>query len=181
MFCPNCGQERVSEATKFCARCGYLLTGTEELLHRGGALGNESAAGPTPPSAKARGVKMGIFMMLLAVVLVPILGMLLTFGLGMRTPWPIGIVLFLLGGGGLLRIAYALLFEEGASATHTQQAPYRTPELHVGSMHGELPPQQTYPAADYTSPGTGRWRDTNDLEPLSVTDGTTKLLEKDVE
>src|SRR6185436_9773529 len=37
MFCPNCGQERISEATSFCSRCGYLLTGTADLLKIGGA------------------------------------------------------------------------------------------------------------------------------------------------
>ena len=181
MFCPNCGQERVSEATKFCARCGYLLTGTEELLRRGGALGDESPVGQTPPSAKARGVKMGLFMMLTAVVLVPLLGILLTFMLGMGRPWPIGVVLFLLGGGGLLRIAYALLFEEGAAAalpagTNRFQ---NQRDLSGAADQGALPPQQTRPAAEYTAPGTGRWRDTNELEPMSVTDSTTKLLDSE--
>jgi hypothetical protein len=185
MFCPNCGQERVSEATKFCARCGYLLTGTEELLHRGGALESQLPAEPTPPSAKARGVKMGIFMMLLAVVLVPILGILLTFGLGMRTPWPIGLVLFLLGGGGLLRTAYAVMFEEGAAAKLGSGASaniYRGPaEIGGAAAVGALPPQRANSAADYTAGRTGVWRDTNDLEPTTVTDETTKLLEKNEE
>lgn len=41
-----------------------------------------------------------------------------------------------------------------------------------------LPPQQSMPASVYAAPQTGSWRDTNDLVP-SVTEGTTKLLEKD--
>ena len=184
MFCPNCGQERISEATKFCARCGYLLTGTEELLRRGGVLDDESPVGPRLPSAKARGVKMGIFMMLTAVVLVPLMGILFRFAIGMPNPWPIGVVLFLLGGGGLLRMAYAILFEAGAAETLSAGVNRFQNRRELGGRSEDaaaLPPQHSYPATDYTSPGTGRWRDTKGLEPLSVTDSTTKLLEKDSE
>ncbi len=40
-----------------------------------------------------------------------------------------------------------------------------------------LPPNQTAPA-DFYTPQRTEWRDTSDLEPASVTDSTTKLLEK---
>jgi hypothetical protein len=125
---------------------------------------------------------MGIFMMLTAVVLVPLMGILFRFAMGMPNPWPIGVVLFLLGGGGLLRMAYAILFEAGASASLPASANRFQNQRELSGLSADaaaLPPQQTYPAGAYTSHGTGRWRDTNDLEPLSVTDSTTKLLEKD--
>jgi hypothetical protein len=124
---------------------------------------------------------MGVFMMLMVGVLMPILGMLLVFGLGMRTPWPIGVVLFLLGGGGLLRIAYALMFEAGAGAALLPGAePHGLGHKSIGSDAAAfLPPQQTFPVGEYTAPRTGRWRDTNELEPTSVTENTTKLLEKE--
>lgn len=42
-----------------------------------------------------------------------------------------------------------------------------------------LPPQQSVPASVYTAPQTGSWRDTNDLQPASVTEPTTRLLNQD--
>jgi len=42
-----------------------------------------------------------------------------------------------------------------------------------------LPPQSTYPTTDYAAPQIGRWLDTSDLEPTSVTESTTELLEHD--
>ena len=42
-----------------------------------------------------------------------------------------------------------------------------------------LPPQQSIPASAYAPPRAGSWRDTKDLEPTSVTESTTKLLEKE--
>jgi hypothetical protein len=51
-----------------------------------------------------------------------------------------------------------------------------------GSQHNQaLPPQQSIPAQAYAPPRAGTWRDTNDLEPSSVTESTTRLLEKDEE
>ena len=119
--------------------------------------------------------------MLLTVVLVPLLGILLTFGLGLRPPWPLGIVIFLLCGGGFLRIAYALMFEAGAPAALSSGSETRTAayDLSGSAPAGSLPPQRDIPASVYAAPGTGRWRDTNDLEPASVTENTTRLLEKE--
>ena len=45
--------------------------------------------------------------------------------------------------------------------------------------YGALPPQRSVPVSSYGTPQAGSWRDTNDLEPASVTESTTKLLEKD--
>src|SRR5215213_11068221 len=109
MFCPRCGQERISQETSFCSRCGYLLTATADLLlTEGVSISKPVATGKDSP--RWRGVKQGAFLILLAAILAPILGLILRFGFNMM-PWPVGVILFLLGGGGLLRIAYALMFE----------------------------------------------------------------------
>jgi hypothetical protein len=131
-------------------------------------------------SPRSTGIRHGIFMILLAIVLVPLLGILLTFGLGMRTPWPIGLVLFLLGGGGVLRIAYALLFEAGGPHALLLPGNDRAPSQLTGKGN-VLPSLQTPSAADYDAPGIGHWQVENGLEPTSVTENTTKLLEKDAE
>src|SRR5258708_37224499 len=38
MHCPNCGQQQVSNETKFCSRCGLPLGIVSELLIHGGNL-----------------------------------------------------------------------------------------------------------------------------------------------
>jgi hypothetical protein len=121
---------------------------------------------------------MGLFMFLLTFVVAPIVG-LLSIAIGLR-PWPVGIAVVLLGVGGLLRIAYALLFESNYPSALPAGASLKIADAQLpGRGHPAfLPPQQTYPAAEYTSPQPGHWRDTNDLEPSSVTETTTKLLDK---
>ena len=52
--------------------------------------------------------------------------------------------------------------------------------LHGGQQqHQALPPQQSIPASVYAPPRHGSWKDTNDLEPSSVTESTTRLLDKE--
>ena len=33
MYCPNCGQQQVSEEMRFCSRCGLALSGLTEWLN----------------------------------------------------------------------------------------------------------------------------------------------------
>jgi hypothetical protein len=123
---------------------------------------------------------MGIFMLLLLIVVAPILGMISVF-LFKTTPWLMGVSIFLIGGGGILRIAYALMFESNSKKSLPTAGRDIDPILAVDAPKAAdaLPPQRDIPASDYSPPSSGKWLDTTDLEPASVTDGTTKLLEKD--
>lgn len=50
--------------------------------------------------------------------------------------------------------------------------------LQYDAAHGTLPPAQSVPVGMYTAPKPGNWRDTNDLQPASVTESTTRLLDE---
>jgi hypothetical protein len=114
-------------------------------------------------------------MILLMFVLAPIAGLISEFGLGI-VPWPAGVVVLLLGMGGILRIAYALMFEskypalieKGNAALHIKGGPVVTAAL--PESHYEPP----------VSVPTVSRRDREEA-PASVTENTTKLLEKDSE
>jgi hypothetical protein len=174
MHCPICGQQQISEETRFCSRCGFLLTGVAEIVKTGGLVPSKppGIAGSLD-SPKRRGIKKGIFWALLTILVVPVMG-LITLILNIPPFLPVlGALIFAVGG--LLRIAYAMLFESGNS-------PERTTENFLRDIENRnaLPPAQSVPASIYTAPG-GSWRDTSDLQhvPGSVTDSTTKLLQKE--
>lgn len=167
MFCPNCGQEKTGTEAAFCSRCGFLLTGTAELLSRGGALAPTATA--TKDSPRKRGLKQGLFILLLTFVVVPIVAMTsMAIHIG---PGFVGVAAVLLFMGGLLRMAYSLLFEDKGTPVPSAQ-----PQFVAAGAQRELPPQQTVSAESYAYKGPGNWRDTNDLQP-SVTENTTRLLE----
>ncbi|MEQ1603709.1 MAG: zinc ribbon domain-containing protein [Pyrinomonadaceae bacterium] len=181
MFCPQCGQERLSVETSFCSRCGFLLTGTADLLQMGGLIPRTSApVGFFAPSPRTRGIKQGLFIFLLSFLIVPLIIVLLLV-INARTPAVAVIASIILVMGGLLRMAYAWMFESPVPGGRTieENAISAAQSLLNRPSNAQLPPQQSYPASSYEAPATGSWRDTNDLEPRSVTEGTTRLLENE--
>lgn len=181
MFCPQCSQERLSTETSFCSRCGFLLTGTAELLLTGGQIPNLPIQSDyKAPSPRNRGLKQGLFIFLLTFLFVPLL-VIISIAVRVQSPFIVAIAAVLLVMGGLLRMAYALMFESPVASEPTLEDDLiaNTKSLLNSSAKRTLPPQQSQAIGSYAAPATGHWRDTNDLEPRSVTDGTTKLLEHD--
>jgi hypothetical protein len=182
MYCPVCGQQQISDETRFCSRCGFPLIGVSELISNRGVPAGSSIL-QSEPSAKKRGVKQGLFIFLLAFLVVPIV---VIISIALRAePFAAVFAAVLLTIGGLLRMAYALLFESGIPGQMTLEekllAASQRKTLKAPAS-AALPPNQTIPASDYVSPTTGAWRDTNELERDrigSVTEGTTRLLEKE--
>lgn len=176
MHCPQCGQQQVSDETRFCSRCGFLLTGVAEVVAHGGVVPTTSnGIAGRKDSPRRRGIKQGVFLFLMVFLLAPLLGML---SVALRLePTLVGVAAVLCVVGGLLRVVYALMFEEGGPPA--LPASKLVNVLPATENRGSLPPSQTTPASSYVSPGS--WRDTNELqhEPGSVTDSTTKLLERD--
>lgn len=175
MYCPSCGQENTTHETRFCSRCGFLLTGTYTLLQSGGVDPNASVTTKSKTSPRNRGLKKGLFIFLLTFLIVPIVA-IISVAANLRQPVVVVIVAILLFVGGLLRMAYALLFEE-----HYETAPspgddlLSAAQLHMNRVVS-LPAAQSIPVDAFTSPRAGNWRDTNDLEPTNVVEGTTRLI-----
>lgn len=180
MFCPNCGQERLSTETSFCSRCGFLLTAVTELLQTGG---QKPLAVTTPrtqsQSPRKRGLKQGVFLFLLTFLAAPLMGMI-SLALNIE-PFLVGIAVVVCFIGGLLRMVYALMFEEADPTVASSDNFLDAAQHHLNRSPGmaALPPQRSFPISNYAAPKTGNWRDTNDLQPTSVVEGTTKLLDND--
>lgn len=135
-----------------------------------------------PGSARRRGVMQGVFIFLLSFLFVPLIA-IVSLALNIE-PFFVAISAILFSVGGLLRVVYALMFESGIPGGKTleENVLSGSPILAGKPNSAELPPAQTIPVNVYAPPpGAGHWRDTNDLAPTpgSVTDSTTKLLQKE--
>jgi hypothetical protein len=178
MYCPQCGQQQVSESLRFCSRCGFPLEGVLQLLGSGGALPFYQPSGPQQMSPRRKGVRQGAALFLAGAVLVPMLGIISSFTHGpnlLDILVPLAAVIFFLGG--LMRMLFAALFEEGAPKHHqivtTSYAPI--PLSQPGAPAPALPPAQNNPATAWRPrPNTAEVR-----RPPSVTENTTRLLDKD--
>jgi hypothetical protein len=180
MFCPRCGQEQITNETRFCSRCGFLMAGVGALVANDG---NPALDAPTPAkvdSPRRRGIKQGLFIFLLTFLVVPIVSILTIWA--KAEPFGVAISAILLFVGGILRMAYAWMFESSApTTTEIEQSAYNAPQNILGGSQNQnaLPPQSSIPTSSYMPPKHGSWRDTNDLEPTSVTDATTRHLQKE--
>jgi len=165
--------------TNYCSRCGFLLTAVGDLLQTGGQNPLAVvAAGPQLQSPRRRGLKQGVFLFLMTFLIAPLMGMI-TIALKIE-PFLVGIAVVLCFIGGLLRMVYALMFESAEVGGQTLEEKVISGAATLRASHTPaLPPQSSMPTSDYISPRAGNWRDTNELEPASVTESTTKLLEKD--
>lgn len=178
MFCPQCGQQQVSDAARFCSRCGFQLLAVSGLLATGGrgtAPEPVFEAVPAPPTPKRKGAQLGGKLMLSGMFLGPALGVLSEL---IGTPDElalVGVIIFL---AGLFRLLYALLFEDGPYRPQLQRQPAFVPPQQFAPPQAvsALPPPQSQPAHAYVPPRP----DTSELTYRpSVTEGTTRLLERE--
>ena len=191
MFCPNCGQRQVSNEARFCPACGFPLEGVSELLASGGRLHwrpPQQAAGPQALSPRQKGIRQGAMVMLLTLLAVPFLAI---FGVALLN-LPGEIVALAAVGlpvSGFLRIMYALLFESNAPALPAAPQPSYVPPPTIPNYLGTPPPPQSHAlpprqAAPVPVPARPQRYNTGELvEPprASVTDHTTRLLDKQPE
>lgn len=179
MFCPKCGQQQAADNVRFCSRCGFQLEVVKELLLTDGALVlPEAETRMSRRSARNRGIRQGVMLMLLTALLVPVSALLSKVGLLPREFVALAAIICAIGG--FLRLVYALMFEEGArnrkpAAPPAYNAPATPAQFRPGSAVSALPPQQSRPASDFY--GERRIETAEMAQPPSVTENTTKLLD----
>ncbi len=179
MFCPRCSQEQISEEIKFCSHCGFPLGLVSEILAHGGFLPRLDELNTGKKLFTRRN---GLFFSLFWFM---IFTMILTPFWGVAKIAELAAVCAIIGtmGGLILTVAsFAFLKNEPKNAElQNQESPNHKVKNLYQSQQTALPPLQSQPAQSYVSPANN-WKapDTGDLvHPHSVTDGTTKLLEKD--
>ena len=179
MFCPQCGQQQVTGVIRFCSRCGFPLDGVIQLLGNGGTLPvYRSPDEPVQASPRRKGVKQGGMLLLSGAVIVPILAIFASYGGGRFLEILAALAAIICFVGGPLRMLFAAVFEEGAPKPVRVYGP---PAMHMPQQfvphvqHNALPPPPARPQPSWrTRPNTAEL-----VNPPSVTENTTRLLEKE--
>ena len=181
MYCPRCSQQQVSEETKFCSRCGFPLGFISEILAHGGFLPQLADLYKSKKLFTRRnGLIFSLFWFLIFVlILTPLFGIT-------GAPEELVAMSAVIGtmGSFIMMLASFLILKKeprilDVSAHELPASNVRN--LHATQQPSALPPQYSQPANSYIPP-TGTWKAPNTGEfarPSSVTEGTTKLLEKD--
>jgi hypothetical protein len=169
MFCPQCGQQS-SDEVRFCPRCGLQLAGLPAYVAANDpAAHRPDAARAAELTAKRRGTRRGAKLMFFSVVLFPIF---FGFCFIVDNPAPL-FVPFTVFLTGLVMLVYARLFGD-----ELVQVPQRTPgrDLSAGGDRPALGAPQFNPAPLFNQQ---RANTAEIYQPPSITENTTKLLDKD--
>jgi zinc-ribbon domain len=172
MYCPNCGQQQISDEMRFCSRCGLAFSGLAEWL-AGGRLPlqrKEEQQTPAVLSPRRKGIRRAAKLMFFSGVLFFIclvISLAVDEGAFMAFPF----LLFFVSLGMML---YARLFSDKNAPALKQTD--QSPAFGSTSTRGSLPPGATMPM-----PSAGRQHvRTNELaQPPSVTENTTRLLDNE--
>jgi len=179
MYCPQCGQQQVSNVIRYCSRCGFLLDGVSAVVARGGTLPTQYVLPAHKQlSPRDKGVRQGALMMLSTLLLVPLVAIFAVAILDLPGVI-VGITAITLVLGGLLRIFYALLLEEPVARVNSDStsgyAQSGTPQFGRHAQNSALPPAPVDAMPAWRSrPNTAEI-----YQPPSVTENTTRLLNKD--
>ena len=149
MFCSKCGQEQASQSVRFCSRCGFKLNTTEETL-------------------ATRLIKMAMYLLLTICAIM---------GWGSITNGPqymqVRVIIALISA-----VTFYLLFSRDLKQIFYQLFPQNIGEIKQGRAAGQEPallPAQSMPVP---VPGRHRVNTADMVQPPSVTEQTTTLLDK---
>jgi hypothetical protein len=178
MYCPQCGQQQVSNEVRFCSRCGFPLGSVTEILAAGGYPAERAGgAGDAEISPRRKGARQGALLIFIGILLAPLLGVFIeTTGANEVAMIPVVALIW----GGIMRILYALIFQQGPLRRKRKEtvqpvAPLRHAQVDVGGREAALPPAQSIPVSAFTP---GRTNTSEMSKPPSVTENTTRLLDE---
>lgn len=163
MYCPKCAAEINSDNTKFCSKCGFILKSVRKAVEKNGADEGDI-------SQFQKGLRLGIKLLLLALILLPVFQILGGFFVpddklvesSPSSSWFDFLgnaVLFALTLSGLARISYAFVFERTAASGDSAA---ETIKEIPGRENYALPSSQGVPVSEF-----GKWKTTDELfEPI---------------
>ena len=173
MHCPQCGQEQFSSEMRFCKSCGFSLEGVKQLLATAGVSRAKEEENHKLQSPRRKGVRQGVILLFISIVFMPFIELI---GKPQGNFLP---MIFLMAG--LMRILYAVIFQEGAPRKKKRNSPLpyadpiTTDQLGTSARRSALPPSQSVPVSAFSA----RRIDTAEMvSPPSVTEHTTKLLDE---
>ncbi|MBC8029678.1 MAG: zinc ribbon domain-containing protein [Pyrinomonadaceae bacterium] len=178
MYCPQCGQQQISDQVRYCSRCGFLLEAVTAVLAAGGMAPRYIQPGARPLSPRSKGVRQGAMMMLSTLFVVPVMAIIIVGVLNGPGAF-VGLAAVTCFVGGLLRLLYALMMEDAYPPMESNQmnayAPPSSAQFDQTARNVGLPPA----SVNTTSSWRPRPTTSELIRPPSVTENTTRLLDKE--
>jgi hypothetical protein len=170
MYCPNCGQQQISEEMRFCSRCGLALSGLAEWMAGGMLVTRADETRALSPSSRRKAIRRAGKLMFFSVALF-VVAMALSVAIDEPGPLIFPALLFF---ASLVWMLYSRLFMDHTPPTLNKVAQ----PLAFGPMpaRASLSPPTNVPMPDF---GRQQVRTNELVQAPSVTEHTTRLLDQD--
>jgi hypothetical protein len=170
MYCPQCSQQQISDEMRFCSRCGFPLTTVRELIAGGGApLAREDQELESRRIAALRVARQGALIMLASFPMALFVGLLTAIEDGFAV---LGLIPFLTLVVGFFRLLYGVFCKSRAPRRKASADEPRVLSTTTFSAGEQLnaPPSIQFLQNKKTA---------EVVQPPSVTENTTRLLDED--
>jgi type IV secretory pathway VirB3-like protein len=181
MYCPKCSQQQVSDEIRFCPRCGFQLETVKMLLAEN--QNNLAVTKAKPQShisaTRKRDFLLGATIMLVGAIFIALLMVSTIAGTPLQAViiplvlvWAAIVAIILLSGHTIREVTK--LFSKDSSSQPPESASLIT-HVTAAARHQALPPVQSAPVSEF---GSWRIKTAELVQPLSVTEHTTNLLDE---
>lgn len=176
MHCPRCGhQQQNSDEISFCTKCGLEISNVKKLL---APELNEAKAKRKKAISKAQ--RQGFSMILFGLAAILILAILRDFFTVPKALFAASVLIFMVGG--MIRMVSPFIFG-GDGQQESKDDSLANDGLETRKLSGTNVSEKSLPEAEFRPPVNfgAKIYDTNELAaPLSVTENTTRNLEKEL-
>ena len=163
MNCPKCSHAQPGDDSQFCSQCGFSIASAKQSLTAASKTESpETEKQKDQLSPRQKGVRQGVKLMLLSIVLIPAYILLAALFPANdvlveshvsdtafeKISQAVLLTIFLCG---LVRVLYARFFERSGDDNEREEE--LTAQLHSASTRYALPPSQSIPVS-----GFGAWR-----------------------
>lgn len=177
MYCPRCGQKRISDETIFCSRCGLLLDHIEDVMQNDGEplflTGTEGGLlGRLVTGRNVRLLALSWFV-IVTMMLLPIAAILDVHEEALG-------ILGLMGPMAALFLLVLSFFLPKSASGESQRQKRREKKQEGSAQPRELPPDRTQYVSDFVPPSVRNEEDAEfaSRKPPSVTEDTTRHLKR---
>ncbi len=177
MYCPNCGVEQISDEMRFCQRCGLALTDVKNLISRIPLVAPVAEVQTVPRSRGQRSARKGAWMMLVSLVLAFIAGFLTAIDDDFGFLFLLPVLLFLVGFAVTLYGVF-LADRKAQAKSITHYVPPMPAQLPSAARNPELFAARSQPIENFRPQ---RAQTAEMVQPASVTENTTRLLDEESE
>jgi hypothetical protein len=186
MTCPKCSHPQPDNESQFCSQCGFPIESAKQsLVTASRTEAPETEKQKDPLSPRQKGMRQGVKLMLLSIVLIPAYVLLAALFPANdvlveshvsdtafeKISEAVLLTIFLCG---LVRTLYAYFFERSDNDDTQQEK--ETAQLHGASTRYALPPSQSIPVS-----GFGAWRSNTGevVQPAAKRKHTGESFEKE--